>query len=507
MAAKPLVPLTIEAPGFYGLNTQQGGAVLPPGWATVLSNTVFDASGRISARNGSRQQNGTVITSTPTIYASHEYVDAVGNRVNIIACDNKIYKEVAGTMTDVSGTITTPTGDDWQFVNFNGWCVGFQNGHNPIVATSATTPVFADSGGTQYDGDMGLSAYGRLWTVYQNTLYYSDLLINDFTGGSSGNFDLAKYWPNGMDEAVALIDFNGYLVVFGKESIIVYENADDVTVMSIVEGIDGVGCPYRDSVQMIGKEVVFMSSTGLRGLGRTLQDGGMPLGDFSKHVRDQLLIDISGETAVNVKSVYNRKDGFYLLSLPAAGFSYMFDTKQPLEDGAWRSSNWDIAPTAMNYTEALEMHIAVEAGYLSEYTGWRDGDDSAGTGGASYTLNFEGVWNDFGEQVGPLNKLLKSVTLVGAGQKTQPVSFKWAVDYGGSFVTVPMTFSTATGAVYGTATWATTTYSARAPYEKISANIGRAGQVVKSGISTEINGSSFSLQRIHVLAKVGRLGL
>ena len=512
--SKPLIPLTVQAPGFLGLNTQQSGSVLPPGWATKLENFVFDDSGRIASRNGTTQQNGTVITSSPTVKAIHEYIDASGNIVNILACDNKIYKEVAGTMTDVSGTITTPTDDQWQFVNFNGWCVGFQAGHIPIVSTSATTPAFADSGGTQYNGSMGLSAYGRLWTVLSGTLYYSDLLINNFTGGSSGNFDLAKYWPNGMDEAVALADFNGFLVVFGKESIIVYENADDVNTMAIVEGIDGIGCPYRDSVQVVGKEIVFMSSTGLRGLGRTLVDGSMPLSDYSKNVRDNLLAFVGAETAVAVKSAYNRDKGFYLLSLPTAGISYMFDVKLPQQDQSWRATTWDIAPTALSYTQGLKLEMAVEDGYLSEYTGWRDGDDSSGVGGAAYTIDFEGVWNDFNagseaqQPVGALLKIPKTVSVLASGSSGNAVVFKWALDYSSVFSNVNLDFNTASIAKYNVAKYnLTDNYGSPTAFERQRASLAGTGQVIKIGVLTTINESSFALQRIDVLAKLGRIGI
>ena len=159
--SKPLIPLTVEAPGFLGLNTQQAGSILPPGWATVLDNFVFDDSGRVGSRMGSRQINGTVITSTPTVQALHEYVDSAGVVVNIVACDNKIYKEVSGTMTDVSGTITTPTANHWQFVNFNGKVLGFQKGEVPIVRTSGD---FSDASytGTGPDGNCAVAAFGRV---------------------------------------------------------------------------------------------------------------------------------------------------------------------------------------------------------------------------------------------------------------------------------------------------------------------------------------------------------
>ena len=518
--SKPLLPLTVQAPGFLGLNTQQSGSVLPPGWATKLENFVFDDSGRIASRNGTKQQNGTVITSTPTVKAIHEYIDASGSVLNIVACDNKIYKEVAGTMTDISGAITTPSDDLWQFQNFNGWCIGYQSGEKPCLldTVSGTFVDAEDFGGastkTMFDGPMVLSAYGRAWTVLSNTLYYTDLLIHSYAGGSSGNFDLAKYWPNGMDEAVALADFNGFLVVFGKESIIVYENADDVNTMAIVEGIDGIGCPYRDSVQVVGKEIVFMSSTGLRGLGRTLVDGSMPLSDYSKNVRDKLIAFAGAETAVEVKSAYNPEKGFYLLSLPTSGLSYMFDVKLPQQDQSWRATTWDIAPTALNYTQGLKLEMAAEAGYLSEYTGWRDGDNSSGVGGAAYTIDFEGVWNDFNagseaqQPVGALLKIPKTVSVLASGSSGNAVVFKWALDYSSTFSNVNLSFSTASISKYNVAKYnLTDNYGSPASFERRRASLAGTGQVIKIGVFTTIDESSFALQRIDVLAKLGRIGI
>lgn len=504
---KQLAPLTVQAPGFMGLNTQQAGSILPPGWATKLDNFVFDDVARIASRQGTQQVNGTVITNTPVVRATHEYIDASGNIVHIVAGDNKIWKEVAGTMTDVSGTITTPTADNWKFVNFNGWCVGFQSGHAPIVATSATTPAFADSGGTQYNGSMGLSAYGRLWTVSANTLYYSDLLINNFTGGSSGSFDLAKFWPNGMDEAVAIADFNGFLVVFGKDSIIVYENADDITNMAIVEGIKGIGCVARDSVQVVGKDITFLSDSGLRTLGRTLEQEKLPITDISQHNRDNLLAVLSGETEANIKSVYNSDKGFYLLSMPAAGVSYYFDLKFPNEDGTWKTTKWNIAPTALSFSQDHTMYMAVDSGYISKYFGYTDGADSASANGSSYTIDYEGVWNDFGEEVANQIKILKNVSVLGAGTTSSNVVFKWAVDYEQTYHTRALTFSSNPPAAYGSAQYSVDVFSATGSFERVRSSLSNSGQVILYGITTTIDGTAFALQRLDVLAKIGRLGL
>lgn len=508
--SKNLIPLTISAPGFFGLNSQRSGSILPVGWATKLNNFVFDDLGRIASRKGSKRINATAISGSPTIRSIHEYLDDSGNTVNILAADNKIWKEVSGIITDVSGTITTPTGDDWQFVNFNGWCVGFQDGHAPIVATSATTPSFADSGGTQFNGSMVLSAYGRLWTVKDNTFYYSDLLINNFTGGSSGNLDLAKFWPNGMDEAVALIDFNGLLIVFGKESIIVYEGADDVNNISIIEGIESIGCIARDSIQVIGQDVVFLSSSGLRSLGRTLKDDYLPIGDISQHVRDELIGKSRTETLVTIKSVYNPDDGYYLLSLPTSGVSYYFDLKFPNQDGTWKATIWTIAPTALFYKPNTTMYAAIDSGYMSTVTGFKDSVLSNDTGGVSYTIDYEGVWNDLGdseEDVSNLLKIPKNVSVLGSGTAASDVIFKWSFDYSDIFLTRPLTFTNELPAQYGVAQYGIDTYSFSGSFERVRSQLSSAGQVIKSGIQTTINGTPFALQRFDILVKLGRLSL
>lgn len=505
---KPIVPLTVGAPGFFGLNTQRAGTVLPMGWATKADNLVFDDVGRLAARKGHQRLNATVVTNTPTIKAVHEYVDASGNTLNIFAADDKIWKEVSGTMTDISGTITTPTADNWQFVNFNGWCVGFQSGHAPIVLTT-TGGTFADSGGTQYNGAMGLSAFGRLWTVSGSTLYYSDLLINNFTGGSSGSLDLAKVWPDGMDTAVALAEFNGYLIVFGKHSIIIYENADDILNMSLVEGVAGVGCPYRDSVQRVGNDLVFASNSGLRSLTRTLQQSTLPLTDLSQHVRDELVAALSAETAVEVTGCYSESEGFYVLALPTTGVSWVFDRRFTNEDGTWRATKWTYAPTAMHVALDNTFYLAAEDGYLSTYTGYNDAVPSSGTGGNTYTVDYEGVWNDFGEEVGQLIKIPKNVSMLAAGTPGGTVSFKWAYDYGATFNNVSMDFSGTEPPRYGgNYTWGGNyTYATSGDFQRIRNQLGSAGQVIKIGMTTTIDGFLFGIQRIDLLAKVGRIGL
>ena len=147
--------------------------------------------------------------------------------------------------------------------------------------------------------------YGRIWcggvAEAKDVVYYSNLLDgDDWTGGDTGLIDLKKVW--GDDEVVALAPFYGKLVIFGKENIAIYNSPQTVSSLALDEVIRGVGCIARDSVQAIGDDLVFLSTTGLRSLARTTEKDKLPLMDLSLNIKDTLIRNIGQST--NVKSVY-----------------------------------------------------------------------------------------------------------------------------------------------------------------------------------------------------------
>ena len=135
----PLSLFPVVAPGAFGLNRTQAAASTDPRWALELTNAVFDASGRIAARKG-----WTLLTTSgghsDDTEALFEYVESSSSK-RIISAANATLYEGTTTLTDRTGTLT-PSGDDWQFLNFNGKCIGVQAGETPIVKTGAGN--FAD---------------------------------------------------------------------------------------------------------------------------------------------------------------------------------------------------------------------------------------------------------------------------------------------------------------------------------------------------------------------------
>lgn len=499
---KQLLVVGMSSPGGLGLNKQTSAGILPPEWATVVSNAVFDDKGRLSARKGTQRLHAS--PSASAFKTIHEYIDATGSKLIIGSADNKIYKLVSGTLTDISGTITTPTADNWKFQNFNGKCVGYQEGHAPIeLATVGGS--FTNGGGTQYNGTDALAAYGRIWTIHNNVLYYSDLLINSYAGGSSGFFDLASYWKGGMDEAIAIADFNGFMVVFGKRNILIYDNPDDPTsAMSLVENISGIGCMARDTVQNTGEDIVFLSADGIRTLGRVIQEKSLPTGDLSINNREYILEYVLEENTSEIKSAYHRREGFYIISLPTSGKTFYMDMRKRLQDASARTTEWDIAPVAMMSTVSGLLYMAQDTGYISEYKNYLDSVASDGTNGNSYLLDYEGSWSDLEDEVANLLKIPKSIHYTILGGNSQTVTTKWAFDYEDSFHTHNITIPSSGASEWGEGEWGEGEWSGGAILNALGISAAGTGQVIKVGFSVEVNGSIIAIQRVNMKLKLGR---
>jgi len=514
---KGLVPASISAPGFFGLNTQNKADILPFQWATKAENAVLDDSGRIACRKGYQQVNATAISGSPDVKSIFEYIDASGSTLTILAAGNAIYKDNGdSTLTDISGTITTPTADNWKFQNFNGKCVGFQTGHSPIVlATVGGT--FADitvASGTASSNEV-LSAFGRLWILDGSDLKYSALLDETHWTTGAGSFDLSTVWINGMDEPVALSEFNGHLVVFGKRSIAVWNNpwvptgtgaTDVANNMTLVENIGGVGCIARDSVQHVGTDIIFLSAQGVRSLGRTIQEKSMPVNDISKNNNDELNLSVSNETVSDIKSAYSKVEGFYLINLPSTDRVYCFDLRGTLQDGTFKTTTWETSFKSM-FVDGSDNVYFGDAGYLNKYQGFLDGVDSDGSGGSTYNLVYESGWNDLGEGLSSLVKLPKRIVTLILGGEGQTVVIKWAFDYEDTFSTFLKTLDISDSSGWNVSEYNIGEYSGGLVYNRIRAPMSKSGQVIKFGMNVEINGAAVAIQQIDMYSKIGRMAV
>jgi len=237
--ASGLNNLTLNNPGTMGLNTEDADKVQDHRFATVADNCVISRNGLIESRKGALRTNATAATGAPDLDVVYSFVDDAGTEIIISTGGNKIW---SGTTTLADETTGTPTGNDWQFQTMLGEVFGVQAGHAPIywdgsAATFAALSSRSGSAAGIVQSTCQLAAWGRLWfvdTTNTSQINYSDLLIpENFSTGSSGTLDLDTVWPGSNDTITALAAFNNQLVVFGRRSVVMFNNANDVSNLSL----------------------------------------------------------------------------------------------------------------------------------------------------------------------------------------------------------------------------------------------------------------------------------
>lgn len=510
--AQRLQNITIQAPGFAGINTQDSPVGLDPSFASIADNCVIDQYGRIGARKGyaAVSTNGSsVLGSSRGIETVYEYVDKSGDKRILSAGNNKIFSGTT-TLVDITPSGYTPTGNNWKIVNLNDHAYFYQRGHEPLIYTDhgGSAVLEAHSGhshatGTPPQANEVLAAYGRLWaadvTGNKHTVYWSDLLQGHaWTGGSSGSLDVTTVWPTGHDEITALAAHNGFLIIFGKKSILVYSGASSPASMALTDTVEGVGCIARDSVQHTGTDILFLSDAGVRSFGRTIQEKSMPMRDISKNVRNDLLSFVALQTNP-IKSVYSAEEAFYLLTLPDSNTTYCFDMRTSLPDGSSRATTWsDITPLSLATREDGTIYLGKSNG-IYEYKDYTDNT-------AAYTMSYFSNPMDFGNAANL--KFLKKFNLTVIGNVSATTVLNWGYDYNTNYN--KQTFTSGIGnttiAQYGVSEYnSTAEYSTGIEIQIPKVNGTGSGTVVTVGLESNVSGAPYSVQKIDIHALLGRL--
>ena len=508
MAAQ-LLSTSIVAPGFAGLNTQDASVALPKEFALTAENAVIDQYGRIAARAGWSNVNTSAGYNNTEPTLLHEVVKKAGTTEIISIGNNRIYSGTT-TLTEKYDGSATWTAQNWKAVSFNDHTYFFQRAHNPILYDHAANTwglVSAHGGysGTVQLGNEVLAAYGRLWvadtTTDKTTVWWSDTLSGvKWSGGASGSVSIETVLTNGTDSIVALAGFNGYLVIFCKKTIIIYSGADvdPANDLKLVEVIDGVGCIARDSVQDVGADLFFLSDTGVRSLGRIIQEKSPPLFDVSKNVRNLLINDVQiNNDNEAIKSVYDEKNAFYLLSLTSRGITYCFDLKTKLQDGSCKTTTWTLYPKAFVSTKDRKLYIS-RTGYIGEYGAAYS--DNGSTIRFVYYTSYIDVGN------ASVLKILKKLSMLVVGGLSTTVFLKWGTDYTTNYQIAELSAIPSTSqSEYNIAQYNINEYfSTNTAINRLTAQLSNTGQVFQVGIEANIVSDPLSIQQIDIFFKTGR---
>ena len=502
--AQPLRSIDLVAPAFKGVNSEDSPIAQDTSFAEIADNAIIDRQGRLASRKGNNvlTTNKTAL-GTDHIHNIHEFYDSAGNETIFSTGNNKIMSGTT-TLTDVTPGSYTITANDWKIVNFNDKAYFFQRGFDPLVHDNSNglrTFTVANGGATNatFKANEVLAAFGRLFIAGNATndtiIYWSDLLDgNAFSGGSSGNIDVSKAWPDGADKIVALAAHNDLLVVFGEHSIIVYSGADSPASMAIADTISGVGCIDRKTVVSIGTDLLFLSDDGLRSLGRTIQEKSLPISDLSRNVKQELIGFLAAKTSP-ASTVYSPENYFYLLALPDSNLVYCFDLRGRLDNGAFRVTKWpSVGFKSFARDRDGTVYIGTTDG-IGKYDGFDDNN-------SSYIFRYSspGLTFDDPSKI----KILKKIRPTIIGGNNVDIVLSWTYDFSVQANTSRFRVGSANPGFYGESEYTQVEFSLGDLISRKSLNCTGNGTVITVGLQTEVNGASISLQEMNVLALIGK---
>lgn len=508
--AGALQAVSLAAPGFFGLNTQESGITISSGFALDAQNCIIDKFGRIGSRKGWTTVSGTSASVTGAVRSIAEYIKTDGSSEVLFTANNKLWKFTDSSTTPVEltaddTTAITISDDDWKIITFNNKAVFVQAGHNPVYYDGSGTTYLEYSSVPFSQPSSGAACFNRVWLAENYTVYWSKILEpQSFSGVGTGRIDMREIF--GEDDLVtAVTSYNNRLVVFGRRNIAFFSGAEDPTGtgFQMTDHIRGIGCIARDSVQNVGTDVVFLSSEGVRTIGRTIQEQSSPIGDVSKNVRDEIVQYTAGESQYRIKSVYSPKDAFYLLTLPATGYTYCFDMRAQLQDGSRRVTLWtEITPSAYAIRNNNDLLLGQTA-YVGKYNGFTDN-------GSTYRLTYFTNYFDFGNAT--IEKILKKIRIAIVGATNQDAALKWAFDYNIDYNSTSFVLSEGITSEYNQDEYFSdddtdneAEYSSGLVLDNISLNLGGKGSVLQIGIEADIEGGALSIQKIDIFAKNGKL--
>ena len=443
---------------------------------------------------------------------------------------NNIYEDTApfDNFTSVKGSVTIANTRP-QFVNFNDKVIATNEGSALIVKSgTGNFAAVPETSGTVPTGRLVHSAFGRVWAqkshtgASQNIIAYSVFLEEDKwdTGAGAGeitvlgNFAAVK---DGFDELVAISSFDQYLVAFLRNSIVIYNNPHTPAGspgLGIQQIIQGVGCIARDSIQSIGKDLYFMSATGIRSLQQVIYTGDRAdLNEISTLVRREFLVDVAASESalINVRSVYDPEEGQYWLKAPEGNIwvfdMHTLDQNVPIRITKYVDTKWD----SFAYFEG-ETYIG-SRGMIGKYNGFVDDSPSAST---SYTCTWRSNPADLGTSK---LKMLKKVTATIEGASTSDtVNVTYAFSEGGSGE-VPFTLSSnnafnrssglavGTVAEWGVANWNVDEWGGGSALAyNLAAPISQSGRTFKLGVRFVSNGFQIAVEQLSLFMKMGREG-
>lgn len=560
--SQPQQNISLQAPAFQGVNTQDSPLSQDVTYASRADNAVIDALGRVGSRKGFRNYVNSYDISgiTPpagwttrniTIHSmqrSEGVAPIVGMAVawydvseallsttyhfGFVDIDTKIVTVVDipaphNVESVVKGQIVAYNGaNNTNYYVFGGTAMLTADPVAETVVVSSTDPNWLapqdDNGvySADVDGDVACAAYGRIWVSgvggNNQRIYYSNLenpvvwydgrAVPDDSQNTAGIIDVSQYWPNGVDRIQGIIAHNNMLVVFGRNSILLYGNpqGDPAAVGGIFlqDAIEGLGLVNRDALCSTGADVLFVDDTGVRSLGRSIQEQSSPIGDLTLNVRKDIIASIlTSLDKTDITLSYWPQESLVVCNFAGEAECYVLDQRRPSSSGGARITTW----SSVSFDRSIHVEdgndTVILLGGKSDLLHYDGGVDNAND---SYVYSYESNPLSLGDSVRQKFPKRMDVTVVSRNQPSAATA-RWG--FGGELTySKALTIEAEQPAYFGSAQFGVDSFGAGPDtVKRYRVNTKGSGALLRMGVSATISGGEFSLQELNIQLLLGRI--
>jgi len=562
--AQPQQNLSLTAPAFQGVNTEDSPLSQDVTFAYTADNAVIDQFGRLGSRKGFKSYVSSYDLSAitpPATQARHEVrtysmvhsegvrpaigmdiewfdsqdtslgttyhiglVDLSSQTVKVldIPAPSSSLSTVKGKLVPFPGQYNTLyylfSGNSMMVVDPVGESVTYANLDPEWIPPQDDSGVISND----LDGDVACAAYGRLWVsgVGGNTgrIYYSSLEnpywwydgrgVPAESQNTGGIIDVSQYWPNGVDRIKGIVAHNNMLVVFGRNSILLYGNptGDPAAIGGIYlqDAIDGMGLVARDAVCSTGNDVLFVDDTGVRSLGRSVQEQSVNIGDLTANVRTAFTNKV--QQTADLSSItlsYWPQEGLAVCNFSAEGFAYVLDQRKLSSTGGSRITTWsnvrfDRSLHVEDDNDDLILLGSRESHGLYEYAGGYD------VVSETYKFSYQSNPLGFGDNVRQKFPKRMDITVVSRDAQTI-ANARWG--FGDSLkYSKQLTIDALIPAYWGQARYGIDRYGpGQEAVTRYRVHTKGSGDFVVLGMEATLDGGFFSIQELNIQTLLGRI--
>ena len=264
-----------------------------------------------------------------------------------------------------------------------------------------------------------------------------------------------------------------------------------------------MGLVSRDCLVQTGSDLLFVDDTGVRSLGRSIQEQSVPIGDLTANVRSDISFFIlQTDDLDDISLSYWPQEASAVCNFKQNRKAFVLDMRRPSSSGGSRITTWTehVWDRAIHVEDGVNDRILLGGATpgIKEYRGYIDNDTD------TYRFSYQSNPLTFGDSVRQKFPKRMDLTIV---TRDAPITAyaRWGTGTTLEYIKA-LDVDSQVPALFGIAQFGNSVFGQSADtIKRYRVNTKGSGAFVTLGVDADINGGVFSLQEINIQTLLGRI--